>query len=374
MKLSVIVPFYNMARDNIINHCLDSILNQTIDHNAYEIIAVDDCSTDDTLQILRTYESDNPGRVIVIACEKNGKQGAAKNRGLAIARGEWISFIDGDDWIAPNYYEELFKAADEIGADMAGCDYAMVDHYTFDDIIKAVPNNDMSQAGILDDKKRASLILDTGSLAVKIFKREIVFGAGDPREGNAVGAEDDKAACNPVTGGIFPEGMFYEDNAVAADFVLRAKSFAYVNKALYFYYQHPGSTVHVINDKKLDDRIDSGEIMLSSLKKDEYMDAYGDEIEFRFTNLFYINTLFSVMSDKCDFKGTGKFKTRKAMCAYLRERMMAEFSRFRENPYYRERTDAEQKKLIDMHMASNMKFFVYYSLLMTYRKIRYGKA
>ena len=107
MKLSIIVPVYNMASDNKLNFCLDSLINQTI--KDFEIIAVDDASTDNSLEIVREYESKYPDLFKVITYEKNRHQGGARNEGMKIAKGEWIGFIDSDDWVSPDYYESLIK-------------------------------------------------------------------------------------------------------------------------------------------------------------------------------------------------------------------------------------------------------------------------
>ena len=88
MKLSIIVPVYNMAAQDKLVWCLDSLVNQTIPD--YEIIAVDDCSTDNSLEILRAYEEKYQGKFKVIASPVNKKQGGAKNLGLEAAAGEWI--------------------------------------------------------------------------------------------------------------------------------------------------------------------------------------------------------------------------------------------------------------------------------------------
>ena len=85
MKLSVIVPVYNMAAEKKLEFCLDSLVNQTI--SEYEIIDVDDCSTDDSLEILRTYEARYPNLIKLIASQVNRKQGGAKNLGLTAATG-----------------------------------------------------------------------------------------------------------------------------------------------------------------------------------------------------------------------------------------------------------------------------------------------
>ena len=92
MKLSVIVPVYNMAAEGKLQYCLESLVHQTFAD--MEIIAVDDASTDNSLEILRQYEKEYPGRVKVITYPVNRRQGGAKNEGLKVASGDWIGFID----------------------------------------------------------------------------------------------------------------------------------------------------------------------------------------------------------------------------------------------------------------------------------------
>ena len=77
MKLSIIVPVYNMAADHKLEYCLDSLVNQTVKN--YEIIAVDDCSTDDSMKILKEYESRFPDKFHAVHSEVNRHQGGAKN-------------------------------------------------------------------------------------------------------------------------------------------------------------------------------------------------------------------------------------------------------------------------------------------------------
>ncbi len=83
MKLSVIVPVYNTAGEGKLEYCLNSLVNQTLQD--MEIIAVDDCSTDNSLEILQRFEKEHPGRVRAVHSEVNRKQGGAKN----IARFSW---------------------------------------------------------------------------------------------------------------------------------------------------------------------------------------------------------------------------------------------------------------------------------------------
>ncbi len=337
MKLSIIVPVYNMTADGKLNYCLDSLVNQTIDD--YEIIAVDDCSTDDSLAVLKDYEARFPGKFYAIHSEVNKRQGGAKNIGLKLAKGEWIGFIDSDDWITPDMYERLIKRAEETGADMAGCDYSLVEKHSME-VGQIVHNNKVQQSGVLDREKRRSLILDGGSLVVKIFKRSMIL-------------EKDL---------WFPEHIFYEDNALGNSYLILANHFEYIQEPLYFYYQHDTSTVHTISPKRCEDRMEAGRLMLEEAKRHGYMEEFHPELEYSFTLLFYINTLFTYMAG---VKRT-KYRFVKAMGKEMRQT----FPDFMDNPYYKERTHAEEKKLIEMQQKSTLFFMCYYKLLWAYRRWR----
>ena len=155
MKLSIIVPVYNMVADGKLAFCMDSLLAQTVED--YEIIAVDDCSTDDSLQLLREYEKKNPEKVRVIASPENRRQGGAKNLGLRAAKGEWIGFIDSDDWIGQNYYKVLLDKAEETGADIVACNYNITYEHSFKkgEIVRC---NHGGQTGILDDDLKKTIL------------------------------------------------------------------------------------------------------------------------------------------------------------------------------------------------------------------------
>lgn len=111
-KISIIVPVYN---DYVyVRRCLEALINQTF--KDIEIILVDDGSTDNTPQIIRSY-ADKDSRIKIIT-QENSKQGAARNKGLEFATGEYIAFIDSDDWIDTDYFEKMLEVSERTNADM----------------------------------------------------------------------------------------------------------------------------------------------------------------------------------------------------------------------------------------------------------------
>ena len=339
-ELSVIVPVYNMEKDGALQYCLDSLIAQTLDDT--EIIAVDDRSTDGSLGILNDYEKRYPGKVKVIASPENRRQGGARNLGLAAAEGKYIGFLDADDWLLPDTFETMVTLAEKTGADAVGIDLCRVSEQTMVPATREVCN-DASVTGIFDEEKRRRFIMKTGPVVTKIYAREIFFD-------------------RPFS---FPEKIAYEDNAVALELAMRINHYEHIPEAKYFYYQRPGSTTHQINRKGCEDRMQAMRIMLEYAKKNGSLETYHDEVEYLFTRMFYITTLLSYMQSD--------IKRDKAFICSLGREMIECFPDFRSNHYYIEKTDAEEKKRVDMQLKSTGYFVFYYDLKKTYRRLRYGK-
>lgn len=337
MKLSIIVPVYNMAADGKLEYCMDSLVAQTI--SDYEIIAVDDASADNSVEILRSYEKRFPGKVKVICHEGNKRQGGAKNTGLKVACGEWIGFVDSDDWVTPDYYEKLLCKAEETGADMVGCDYNLVDKHTME-VGRVVQNNTLDQTGVLSEDKHKKLLMRSGSMVIKIYRHDVI------RENHL----------------CFPEGIFYEDNCAGPLWSLYFQHFEKVEEPMYYYYQHQVSTVHHITEAKCRDRMKAAELLYEECKARGFLELYHREIEYRFSELYYVITLFSYLS--------GVEKPRLAFVKELRKGVTDRFPNFQQNPYYLQNTGAEEQKLIAMQAHSDMVFFWYYRLKQLWRSLR----
>lgn len=339
MLLSVIVPVYNMAAEGKLNYCMDSLVNQTIAD--YEIIAVDDASTDNSLEILRTYEKKYPEKVKVLTYSVNKRQGGAKNQGLKAAKGEWVGFIDSDDWVTPDYYEKLLAKAEGTGADIVGCDYSLVTEHGFT-VGKTVQNNTADQTGELTPEKHKKLFMRPGSMVLKIYKAKII------RENNL----------------DFPEGIFYEDNCAGSLWSLYFRKFERVEEPLYFYYQHASSTVHQTSEQKCRDRMKAMELLYEECRKRGFLEPYRKELEYRFAELYYVITLFAYMQ--------GTTHPRLGFVKELRGGVENYFPEFQENEYYQKYTGQEEQRLIAMQGQSNLKFYLYYRLKLLIRRLRKG--
>ncbi len=341
MKLSVIVPFYKMGggeRQEYLNYCMESLVHQTMISDM-EILAVDDCSQDGTYELLKGYEERYPGTVRALRTPENRKQGGARNLGLDAAQGEWIGFMDGDDWAADTMYEKLFRRAQETGADVVGCDLHETGEHSMK-IGRIVNANTMDQTGPLGEVQYRKLMLNPCSMVIKIYKKEVI----------------DRYHLR------FPEGIFYEDNCAGPLWMLHFTHFEKVEEPLYYYYQDPVSTTHKISEAKCRDRMQAGELLLAGCREYGFYEPYKQELEFAFAKLYYVNTLFTYV--------IGVAHARAGFLEGLRRGMLAAFPDFQSNPYFQREYDREQKKLVRLHMRSTLLFLFYYRALTGYRKLR----
>ena len=152
--VSVLVAVYNSA--NYLPQCLDSLLRQTC--QSVEVIAIDDCSTDDSLSILHDY-AEKDARVKVLSLASNQGQAKARNAGLEIAQGEWIATVDSDDWLAPDAIEKTIVAVegnDEIDVAV----FQLMDYYSDDNCHPYPLAGHLSVGQVLTGKAAFELSLD----------------------------------------------------------------------------------------------------------------------------------------------------------------------------------------------------------------------
>lgn len=125
LLLSIIIPCYNVEK--YINKCLSSCLNQGLDNSSYEIIAIDDGSQDNTLELLQTFVKSNSQIHLQILKQDNAGQSSARNHGLEYAMGKYILYLDSDDYFVENTISQIIDVAESDNLDMVWFDHQHVD-------------------------------------------------------------------------------------------------------------------------------------------------------------------------------------------------------------------------------------------------------
>ena len=207
MKLSIIVPVYRA--ESYLNRCVDSLLGQSLED--YEIILVNDGSPDRSGQIMDDYAARYPEKIRCLSTT-NGGQGRARNLGMEIAQGEWLGFVDSDDWVEPDMYERMLTAAEREGADLAVCGILGL--------------HESGRRELLPTWREGNPMAAAGSASNKIFLRSLV---GETR---------------------FPEGVWYEDFSFSAKLLMRSKKTVNLPEPLYCYRIGQPSTMTNENARK----------------------------------------------------------------------------------------------------------------------------
>ena len=207
--ISIIVPIYKV--EPYLRRCLDSIINQT--YKNLEIILVDDGSPDNCPQICDEYATKDK-RIIVIHKE-NGGLSDARNVGLDICKGEYISFVDSDDWIDKKYIEVLLDLAKKENADIAIGENIQTNG------VCNKPKN-ISKIQVFSSKDALNHLFSLNHIAFitswgKLYKTELFFNLN------------------------FPIGKFHEDEFTTYILFYRSAKIAYTSEVLYYYFRHTNS-------------------------------------------------------------------------------------------------------------------------------------
>ena len=220
-KVSVIIPVYNTEK--YLRECLDNVVNQTL--KEIEIICINDCSTDNSLAILEEYAKKD-GRIKVVSQDKNsGSPGKIKNIGIQQACGEYIGFVDSDDWVDLNYFEELYKVAKANNAEMSATTKISFVHPT-----KTETKYLISSEGVLSTpKEKSNLLQMSGSNCNKIYKTDFI--------------KQNKIVCCEVRN-------IAEDNLFSQTAMVLANKIALISSVGYYYRKHETSlTAHKRTEK-----------------------------------------------------------------------------------------------------------------------------
>lgn len=211
--LSIIIPVYNS--ESFIPNCLDAILNQKTKYD-YEVICINDGSKDRSGEILKQYQVKYPERLIVFEQENQGIS-ASRNKGIELANGEYIGFIDNDDTVTPDYIEQILHRAKETEADIVQCGYS----------------NNTINGELLSEIENGDHIITHQDTELFLNKVQGYIWSGCLKK-------------SLFTDIRFPMGFWYEDMVTRILLARKAKRIATINKALYKKTIHPNNASKVI--------------------------------------------------------------------------------------------------------------------------------
>lgn len=211
--ITVIISVYNV--ENNISHCIESVLKQT--YKSLEILIIDDGSTDNSYNICQKY-ADKDKRIKVIH-QTNQGIATVRNAGIKLAKGNYIFWIDSDDYIKENIIEKLYENLIKCDADISICDFIKGSEtdYIFQD------SNDIA-VECFDNKRGLELIYKNDHYSfimaaswAKLIKKDLYNGLQ------------------------YPDGKIFEDIYMSHHLINKCKKIVFTNEVMYYYYQWPES-------------------------------------------------------------------------------------------------------------------------------------
>lgn len=322
IKVSVIVPVYNVEK--YIDKCLNSLVKQSL--KEIEIIVVNDGTKDNSQKIIDKYVKKYPDK-IKSYIKENGGQGSARNYGLKKASGEYIGYVDSDDFVEKDMYKKLYNKAKENNYDIVVCgNYNVSEDYQNKNIDAFINNYNTDLENIF-----------FGKMAVwnKIYKRDILIK-------------------NKLE---FKEKVWYEDLAFTLKAIMNSNTFAFIDEPLYDYLIREGSTMNNSNVQRNLEILDAFNDILSYIqhnKKEEYF----SKIEFLAIDHIYISAIVRVLKAEADDKV--KRETINKLIDYMNKK----FPNYKNNKYIN--TLSKNRKII--YKLINIKMYGLINLIFKVKK------
>lgn len=255
-KVSVIVPVYNVGK--YIDKCLKSLVEQTL--NDIEIIIVNDGSTDNSKKIIDNYIERYPEKIVYLE-KKNGGLSDARNYGIPYAKGEYIAFLDSDDYVELDMYEKMYETAKKENSDMVECDF----YWEY-------PNKTKKDIGVIYSGQHEMLENVRVVAWNKLIKREIV----------------------EISKIQFPKGYRYEDVEFTYKLIPYLNKVSFVKEPLIHYIQRPDSISNSQNERTKE-IFAVLEHVLDFYKEKNVYEKYKEELEYTYTRYLLCSSLLRMV-------------------------------------------------------------------------------
>lgn len=272
-KVSVIIPCFNATK--WLPKCFMSLVQQSIGIAQLELIFVDDASTDNgaTWQMLQEFERAFPESILILQLEENMRQGGARNIALQYATGEYIAFVDADDFVAENFLEEAYRYAKNENADLVQFEY---EFYT--DRLGTVSSGRTITPEIIE-------ILSHDERARLLMAEKVTYGCWNKLYRHALLKEANVA---------YAEHVIYEEPLFVYPLLFYAKKIVITNDIFYYYRQNDAGTMR--NDMKQEETLRMhATVQLAVwnfMKQTPFFAEYYEEIKLYFLHTYLYETLY----------------------------------------------------------------------------------
>ena len=304
-EVSVIVPVYNVEK--YLEKCLNSLVNQTLDN--IEIIIVNDGTKDNSEEIIKKFIEKYPQKIVYLKKE-NGGLSDARNFGIPYAKGEYIAFLDSDDYVEKDIYKEMYELAKKENSDMVECDF-----------LWEYPDKTREDIGQVYNGKKEMLEKVRVVAWNKLIRRSIL----------------EKTQIQ------FPKGLRYEDVEFTYKLIPHLNKISFLKKPYIHYIQRENSISNVQNErtKEIFTVLDN---VITYYTENNFYDEYKEELEYVYTRFLLCSSLLRMVkiNDK---------DIRKNMIKTTWENLNTKFPNWKNNEILK-----KNKSLKDRYMKSVNKF------------------
>jgi len=300
IKVSVILPVYGVAQ--YIEKCTESLLSQTL--REMEFIFVDDHGPDNSIELVKKKIEghERQEQFVFLRPEHNVGAGMARNYAVPHAKGEYLAFVDSDDWIEPDMFELLYYEAKAKG-DTDLCFCQIQKDFTDGQPSQVVVNPAIKSGAFEGEEKKSFLTHYVSMFSTYIYKREMVVA-------------------NDIH---FPESRSADDSFFVTSALLFANSMASVDKPLYHYILRPGSVTTTKDSTKYQKRLATFSSLMQYLKEHGVYEKYKEEVDYIYFKKGYLSSVFNYVSNSLE--------PRKEIVGEIREEMEKQIPEYKSNPY-----------------------------------------
>ena len=295
VKVSIIVPVYNV--EQYIEKCLETLVNQTLQE--IEIILVNDGSTDGTKKKIEKFILQYPEKIKYLE-KTNGGLSDARNYGIPSASGKYIGFVDSDDYVELNMFEEMFKKAEEENSDMVEWDF-----------IWEYPNKQKIDIGRIYQNKKEAFLYARVVAWNKLIRRETL----------------EKANIK------FPKGLRYEDTEFFYKLLPSLNKISFVKIPMVHYIQRSNSIANTQNER-VKEIFDIWDNIFKFYKENNLFQEYKNEIEYTYTRFLLCSSLLRIVK-------VGDKHIRKELEQRTWEELNKNFPNWKENPILKKEKGAK---------------------------------